>query len=734
MGVDLGPAASASAAGGDEVTPAPAPRAEAPPPPPADPERALDASTAMETPVQLKDPCEEWGVDVELTAAGHVHVVGIRDGPFAEAGVLQGRLVRAYGVPIDTLDSVRAACEKVRRDGATQFSVAVAPDDRYFAPLSLPPQDYVVRLCDPAEPWQADVVYRSPVEGARVLWAARGGPYSRAGVPCGRVVEIDGAPVATGECVRAAKQRALARGALEVHLRLIPDPQLPSAAPPGLAFASATAPLEGVHAGMERPPATVPMAVDHAGADLSVAHPPEEAYGPLPGSYAPCFADASAPKYLIDREVMVLHPAWLARREQAAPSTLARGALAVVSTMDDAAAAAALHQHALGAPMRFAAPTQAALESMQDDGYHTQFVPAAPGAFTPGPGECVDRLTARLAECEAPLGVATKLGMLRQYALSFMVDDSGSMLAGTGCEAAAAGGYMKAKLCGYAPDAHPHYLTRWEEMQDRIHSLIDLIAYVPTGTVTLSFLNRACRVDLPRDRLAPEAWAADAHWRVDQAFAAPPSGGTPTAAALRAAFAAAAAGGGRTMHYLFTDGAPSDTQCLQEEVSRREVVARYPEVTELIHQRAHAWDNPLCLISCTDADADAGDDAAWVRDAARAAPSCAAVASYAPARDAARRAHGPALPYTRGVWLACMLTAAICPDDLGALDAPWPLPKAALDTLMGRVLSVQDYVYYFRTHPNERACRPHYEEFAATEGTGASVWRARRLRPVLPGS
>eukprot|EP01063_Lacrimia_lanifica_P032444 TRINITY_DN5549_c0_g2_i4.p1 TRINITY_DN5549_c0_g2~~TRINITY_DN5549_c0_g2_i4.p1 ORF type:complete len:506 (+),score=139.51 TRINITY_DN5549_c0_g2_i4:92-1609(+) len=430
-------------------------------------------------------------------------------------------------------------------------------------------------------------------------------------------------------------------------------------------------------------------------------------------------------KYHFVNGVMQMNPAY--QQQQAAQGTPAANtappqALAVVASMDDANHANALHMEAHGAPMQFAPSTQASVDIMQRDEYLQRF--QSPSGFQAG--EVLDQLTARFARYEIPLGMLNKLCMLSEYSLNLIVDDSGSMNNVTDSNTDELGDYMRQRVGGAARATAPpqgRQLTRWQEAQDRVHTILDLLTYVPTGDIEVGFLNRQDRVHLTRRGNTPEQFAADAHSQVAAAFRQPPSGQTPTKRALLAAFQQAR---GNTMHYLLTDGEPSDAMERVDTDEDGKSFRRYPEIEQIVMHRRNPRGNPITFVSCTGDDA----EAEWMKVLEEEAPYAAEIDDFAAEAREVHNNQGPHFPFTRGFWLLCLLAAAVNPDDLDAMDEHAPFSKMTMDNLLGRVLTEQDYTHYFRAHPQEPVVRRHYQEFATARATGKQIWQRHGLRPV----
>jgi hypothetical protein len=69
---------------------------------------------------------------------------------------------------------------------------------------------------------------------------------------------------------------------------------------------------------------------------------------------------------------------------------------------------------------------------------------------------------------------------------------------------------------------------------------------------------------------------------------------------------------------------------------------------------------------------------------------------------------GRAFPFTRGFWVLSQLLTACYPGELGTLDHGLPLTKAALDALLGRRHTTEEYRYYFECNPHAVAHRDQY--------------------------
>ena len=206
-------------------------------------------------------------------------------------------------------------------------------------------------------------------------------------------------------------------------------------------------------------------------------------------------------------------------------------------------------------------------------------------------------------------------------------------------------------------------VTRWEKAEDRIHIMLDMLAYLPMERIQFTFLNRQSdNLIFSHAGKSPAQFANECHQYISQLFNSKPSGGTPLYKKLSEAFGRNA---GNTMHYLFTDGEPSD--------------ATIEQVQHLVLTRPNPKINPLTFISCTESD----KDAQWMKDIEALAPYTAELDDYISERNEVLAGQGQLFPFSRGFWLICQLVAAINPDDLDALDESVPFTKKTMNELIG---------------------------------------------------
>src|SRR5690606_1928730 len=88
--------------------------------------------------------------------------------------------------------------------------------------------------------------------------------------------------------------------------------------------------------------------------------------------------------------------------------------------------------------------------------------------------------------------------------------------------------YMRAKLQSTAAP----FMTRWQEAEDRLHIMMDLLAYIP-AEISLSFLNSKELFNVSHANTSPEEFAKAAHATINAVFTRnQPNNGTPLYARL----------------------------------------------------------------------------------------------------------------------------------------------------------------------------------------------------------
>lgn len=369
-------------------------------------------------------------------------------------------------------------------------------------------------------------------------------------------------------------------------------------------------------------------------------------------------------KYIFVNGVMKKNPEY---KEQVSTVANPDEALAIVSSTNDFQQA----NEAVGQEIKTAPATITAMTTMQDPSYLQKFATEVDG------GDLLDGLYTFFEKHEVPVGLVNKLMTLTEYdKLDFIIDDSGSMAESTDVTIAESTDYVrKNALTSRLRDINSK-MTRWEEVEDRLHVLMDILAYLPIKMIRIHFLNRRTELKLSHLGRTPDQFSQEAHREISNAFRNRPSSTTPMHTILTEAFNLP----GKVMHYLFTDGVPDEG---------------VEKIGDLVQYRKNPDRHPLTFMSCTDNDG----DAAWMKDVEEKGPMTAELDDFKSERAEVLKKQGAAFPFSRGLWLLCQLVAAINPDDLDALDEKVPFSRHTMNNLMGRELSPQEYTWYFNKHP-----------------------------------
>ena len=257
-------------------------------------------------------------------------------------------------------------------------------------------------------------------------------------------------------------------------------------------------------------------------------------------------------------------------------------------------------------------------------------------------------------------------------------------------------------------------MTRWEEVEDRLHVLTDILSYLPVTNIRIHFLNRSTDLRLTHAGKTPDQFAKEVHDQIYLAFASPPSGGTPLFAKMQNAFNQQTVKG--IMHYVFTDGVPSD--------------ASIHALGDLVQYRANPKMHPLTFMSCTDND----QEAEWMKTIEESGPYVSELDDFNSEQKEVLHDQGPSFPFSRGFWLLCQLVAAINPDDLDALDENTPFSRYTLSSLLGREMSPQEYNHYFGNHPQSQHFKNLYQRLMNENTSAKQIMNAPAPSNYAPAS
>lgn len=265
---------------------------------------------------------------------------------------------------------------------------------------------------------------------------------------------------------------------------------------------------------------------------------------------------------------------------------------------------------------------------------------------------------------EILLGLIDKVLGLKNHAFHFKIDDSGSMR---------------------EPSSNPP-LSRWQDAEARLHAIIDILSYVPTRKITLSYLNSQHRIVLDRTGKTPQEFVAYAHKQIQQLFLRQPSGTTPILENIKQMIDES---DGDTMNYILTDGEPSGGA---EEIR---------QIKDVLFQRPNPASTPFTFLSLSNLLV----DRRWMHEIEEEAENkyfVAAVPDYEDEKQEVIRNQGAFFAYPKGLWLICNIAAAKNPYDLDALDQHAPLTKLTLEGIFGVQYTDEYYRRYFDQHPNAK--------------------------------
>lgn len=315
--------------------------------------------------------------------------------------------------------------------------------------------------------------------------------------------------------------------------------------------------------------------------------------------------------------------------------------------------------------------------------------------------EMIDTLSAVCEKYGIAFGLMSKILKLKDQNLNMIIDDSGSMDRTTDSKHSDAGEYMQKLLRIYNSPSEP--MTRWQEVENHLHNLIGILAYVPTKQITISFLNRPNTITLTHAGKTPKQYQDDADAKIRSAFVASPDGFTPTYNALAKAFNTRF--DTLTVHYLFTDGEPSD-------INNRATPQEIARVKALINQRLNPKSKPLVMVSCTNED----EHTKWMKIVEKEGPSVSETDDYNDEKEEVIANQGKRFPYNKGLWYAALLAGAI-DQELDGLDDTRPLTRFTLQNLFGSTITDEDYKGYFDSHPNGKAFTKHFKTLATAQKT-----------------
>lgn len=335
-----------------------------------------------------------------------------------------------------------------------------------------------------------------------------------------------------------------------------------------------------------------------------------------------------------------------------------------------------------GKPLALPEVTIAAIDQYQDE-FTTKFP-----LNNEDRDELLDQLLQEFSKHEVPLGILRELMKLKDYELEFIIDDSGSMAGQSDVLFKDASQYVTSQrkpVQGKDDQGNVgEYVSRWNEAEDRLHLMIDMLKYIPTKGLRIKFLNSADEICLKQQNCTPDTFAQLAHQEIFNKFNRKVYQGTPILQRLQQAFDKRSHPF-PTMVYLFTDGMPNENEPI-------------PTIINCVVERDANY-FPFTAISCTNQDG----CTEWLKqlDSDKRTTKVAELDDYGDESKECFKKQGPTFPFRRGFWLVAHLIAAICPL-LDKMDESEPYRKEELCELFGRVFNDQEYASYRQSHPSAR--------------------------------
>jgi len=393
-------------------------------------------------------------------------------------------------------------------------------------------------------------------------------------------------------------------------------------------------------------------------------------------------------KYIFENGVMKLNPAYLAATNQTTTVANPSEALAVLSSTTDVMELQEKNNYQV-------TMSDASISSMEmmmgDVGFAQAF-----NASSIDSNQVMDDLTRTFARYEIPIGMINKLLALMEYKMKFRLDNSASMNEPTEViRKNAISDELKNRF--KANNSGERTMTRWLELEDLLHVYMDILAYIPTKPITLTFLNGTQTIQLTHDNMTPDQFKANAHQKISDAFARGAAGCTPAYDRLNADFQAASTD--KTMIFFGGDGDDDNHSD--------------SDMVNLITNRNNPENCPLTLLMCNK------NKVAWMDKADKAERRDGqenlvnTMDDFKSEREQVLNAQGPVVPYNQGWYIIAGLVGCINPHDLDALDENLPFTKFTIDNLMGYVIPEMDYRRYWAKNMNANLLVPDlYSQFA----------------------
>lgn len=367
-------------------------------------------------------------------------------------------------------------------------------------------------------------------------------------------------------------------------------------------------------------------------------------------------------KYIFEHGFIRLNPVHIHDKKNSSNE-----GLALISSINDILAAMKASQEAKQKTMQVSRSTITSINMMQSKHFIDEFQldhKIDNATILENISECFEKYS-------IPIGLLNKLLLLKNRHINIMISDDDAM-----------------NKPYHSLNNHTK-MTRWNALENRISQLIDLLTFIPTASITISFLNRKEKLVL-KHQGELKKFQLDALINLKRIFQKPPAGDVP----LFAKFSEMKTSG-NTMHYFYLDKPPTDINPLK--------------MTDLLRQyfktRKQPEQNPITFINCSE------EPQEWLQNIQGLAT--AVIDDFGREKSKVRASQGVSFPYSEGFWLICQLVGAINQNDL-LFSTEFLFKKPFLDNLLGRVFTNEEYRHYFDTNPKGQLkdYQSRYEQFA----------------------
>ena len=147
-------------------------------------------------------------------------------------------------------------------------------------------------------------------------------------------------------------------------------------------------------------------------------------------------------------------------------------------------------------------------------------------------------------------------------------------------------------------------LTRWEETRSRLVQLMEILAYIPTPTIIVAFLNRNIQLDLIHNQGEPPAsFFATCCDKINSVFRERPAGTTPYSARIQQSFARFQ--GKKVAWYFFGDGRIKLATYIVNNLGVPDGGQMgIKQIESAVANRQNPQQNPVTFFSCTNEDSE----------------------------------------------------------------------------------------------------------------------------------